>query len=83
MTASSSNVCSTDEDESKYISVHENLLQSYSVNEEKSKQSIINKNLSQNSFADVYKLCSTEEDTSECTITEQKDADNEVTYDVT
>ena len=28
------------------------------------------------------KLCSTEEDKSEFTITEQKDAENEVTYDV-
>ena len=30
----------------------------------------------------MNKLCSTEEDKSECTITEQKDAGNEVTYDV-
>ena len=37
---------------------------------------------SQNYSADVDKICSTDIDKSEYTITEQKDAGNEVTYDV-
>ena len=61
MTALSSNVYYMDEDESKRIIVHENLLQNCSTNEDESKQSIFNKNLSQNYSADVEKLCSTEE----------------------
>ena len=40
------------------------------------------KTFSQNFSADVDKLCSTEEDKLECTITKQKDSGNEVTYDV-
>ena len=49
----------------------------------KIKKSIVNKTLSQNYSADVDKLCSTEEEKPEYTITEQKDKGNEVTYDVT
>ena len=45
-------------------------------------ESIVNKHLSHNYSAEVDKLFSTEEDKSECTITEQKDAGNEVTDDV-
>ena len=77
-------VCSTDEDESKRIILHETLSHKCSANEDKSKQSIVNKTLSQNYSADVEKIYSTEEDKSEYTITEQKDAGNEVkvTYDV-
>ena len=82
MTALSSNVCFTDEDESKRIIVHKNLSQSCSTNKEKSKQRIFSETLSQNYYVDVEELCSTEEEKSKCTITEQKDADNEVTYDV-
>ena len=82
MTAPSSNVYSTDEDKSKCIILHKTLLQNCSVNKDKSKQSIINKTLSQKYSADVDKLCSTEEDKPEYTITEQKDNGNEVTYDV-
>ena len=46
MTDPSSNIYSTDEDESKRIIVHETLLQSCSANEDKSKRSIVNKTLS-------------------------------------
>ena len=70
------------EDESKRIIVHEHLSQSCSENEDKSKQSIVNKTLLQNYSADLDELCSAEEDKSECTITEQKYAENGVTYDV-
>ena len=66
----------------KRIIVHKTLSQSCSANEYKPKQSIVNKNVSQNYFADVNKISSTEEEKPECNITEQKDADNEVTYDV-
>ena len=59
MTAPSSNVYSTDEDESKCIIVHKTLSHNCSANEDESKQS-----LSQNYSADVDKLCSTEEDKS-------------------
>ena len=62
ITAPSSNVNSIDEDESKLIIV---LLQNCSANKYKSKQSIVNKNLLQNYFAEVDKLCSTEIDKSE------------------
>ena len=82
MTDTSSNICSTDEDKSKRIILQETLSQSCSANEDESKQSIVNKNLSQNYSADIDELCSMEEDKSECTITEQKDAENEVRYDV-
>ena len=74
MTASSSNVNFTDEDESNRIIMHKTLLQSCSTDEEESKQSTANKNLSQNYSADVEKLCSTEMDIPEYTITEQKGA---------
>ena len=77
MTAPSSNFYSTDEDKSKRIIVHKGLSQSCSTNEDESKQSIVNKTLSHNYCADVDKLCSTEKDISECTITEQKDAEYE------
>ena len=63
-TAPSSNICSTDEDESKLIIVHKTLLQSCSANEEKSKQSIVNGTLLQNYSVDVDESYSTEEDKS-------------------
>ena len=72
MTAASSNVYSADEEESKRIIVHKHLSQNFSANEDESKQSIINETLSQNYCADVYKLCSTEEEKSEYTITGEK-----------
>ena len=75
-------VCSTDKDESKGIIVHETLLQNCSTDKDKSKRSIVNKKLPQNCSADEEKLSSTEEDKSECTITEDKEAKNKVTYDV-
>ena len=62
MTAPSSNVCSTDEDESKRIIVHKTLPQSCSANKDESKQRIVNTTLSQNYSADVDDLISTEED---------------------
>ena len=81
ITDPSLNVCFTDEDKWKRIIVYETLSQSCSANEGKSKQSIVNKTLSQNYSADVDKLSSTKEVKSECTIMEQKDAEDEVTYD--
>ena len=46
MTAPSLHVCSTDEDESEGIIVHETLLEIFSTDEEESKGIIVNKNLS-------------------------------------
>ena len=73
MTAPSLNVNATEKDEWKRIIVHKGLSQSCSTNEDESKQSIVNKTLSHKYCADVDKLCSTEKDISECTITEQKE----------
>ena len=70
MTALSSKDYSTGENESNRIIMHKTLSQNCSVNEDKSQQSIIKKTLSQNYSAKVEKLCSTEEDLSEYTITE-------------
>ena len=53
ITAMSSNVNVTDEDESKEITVHENLLENNSMDVGKSERNIVNKNLSQNNSADV------------------------------
>ena len=52
------------------------------MDEDESKRIIVNKNLSQRCYRAKVELCSTEEDKSECTITTQKCAKNEVTYDV-
>ena len=54
----------------------------YSTDEEESKHIIVHETLSQNYSTDVDKICSTEIDKSEYTITEQKDEGDEVTYDV-
>ena len=62
--------------------MHETLSQSFYTDEGESKRSIVNKNLLQNYSADEDKLSYTEEDKSKCTIIEQKDKENEVTYDV-
>ena len=70
MTAPSSKVYSTEEDESKRIIVHKTLSRNCSANEDESKQSIVNETLLQNYSADVDELCSTEEDKSEYTIME-------------
>ena len=70
MTAPSSDIYSTDEDESKRIIVHETLSHNCSAKKEKSKQSIVNKTLLQNYSAEVDKLCSMKIDKSEYTITE-------------
>ena len=51
--------------------------------EDESKGIITNKTLSQICSTDENESCSTEEDKSECAIKKQKDANNEVTYDVT
>ena len=59
----SSYVCSTDEDESNGIIVHETLLQSCSSDEEKSKGIIVQKTLSQS--------CSTDRDKSKRIIAKQ------------
>ena len=80
--APSSNVYSTDEDKSKVIIVHKTLSHNCFANKDESKRIIVSKNLSQNYSTNVDKLCSTEIDKSEYTITEQKDEGNEVTYDV-
>ena len=75
MTDPSSNVYSTEDDESKRIIVHEGLSKSCSTNKGESKRSIVNKTLSQNYSTDMDEICSTEKDISEYTITEQKDAE--------
>ena len=82
MTAPSLHICSTSKDKSKGIIVHETLLQSFSTDKDKSKGIIVNEYLSQSFSTDEDELCSTEEDKWECTITKQKYASNEVTYDV-
>ena len=82
MTALSLYVYSTDEDESKGIIVHGNLLQSCSTDEDESKGIIVNKTLLQSCSTYEDELCSTEEDKLECTIKKQEDTKNEVTYDV-
>ena len=82
MTTPSSHVCSMDEDESKGIIMHKTLSQNCSTDEDKSKGIIVNKTLSRSCSTDKDELCSMKEDKSECTITKQKDAKNEVTYDV-
>ena len=51
--APSLNVNATDEEESKRIIVHEDLLQNCSANEDNSKQSIVDKTLLQNYSAGV------------------------------
>ena len=68
----SSNIFSTDKDESKHIIGHKNLSHNCSAKNDKSKQSIVNKTLSQNYSADVHKICSIDIDKSEYTITEKK-----------
>ena len=60
-----------------YTEMNSPLLTVCSTGEDESKQSIINRNLSQNYSVDVDKLCSTEIDISEYTIMEQKDAEYE------
>ena len=82
ITAPSSNVNSMDKVESKRIIVHKILLQNCSANKEEYKKIIVNETLWQNYSADVDKLFSAEEYTLWYTIMEQKDAGNEVTYDV-
>ena len=47
------------------------------------KKSIVNENLSQNCSADKDELSYTEEGKPDCAIEKQKDANYEVTYDVT
>ena len=72
ITAPSSNVYSADEDESKRIIVHKNLLQNCSEGESELKIIIEHKTLLHNYSADVGELCSTEIDISEYTITRKK-----------
>ena len=66
MTAPSSNVNFTDEDESKEIIVHENLSENSSTDISEPERNIVNKALSQNNYADVLNN----------TITELKDKEN-------
>ena len=54
-------------------------LQVCSTDEDESKRIIVNETLSQSCSTHADELFSTEEDKSECTITKQKDANNEVT----
>ena len=63
--------------------MHKTLLQSCYTDEDESKRISINETLLQNCSTEKDQLFSTEEDKSEFTITKQKDANNEVTYDVT
>ena len=53
------------------------------TSESESKYSIVNENLSQNCSAKKNELCFTKEYESECANEKQKDAKNEVAYDVT
>ena len=69
-------------DKSKGIILHKTLLQSCSTEEDKSKVIIVNKTLLQSCSTDEDELCYTEEDKPECAIRKQKDAKNEVTYDL-
>ena len=78
----SSHVCSMNKDKSKGIILHKTLLQSCSTEEDKSKVIIVNKTLLQSCSTDEDELCYTEEDKPECAIRKQKDAKNEVTYDL-
>ena len=67
MTAPSSDVNSTDKDESKRIIVQETLSHNCSANNDELKKIIVNKNLSQDYSAGVEKLCLIEIDKSEYT----------------
>ena len=62
--------------------MHETLSQSCSMDEDEPKDIIVKKTVSQICSTDEDALCSTEEEKSECAIRKQKDANNEVTYDV-
>ena len=53
------------------------------TNKSESKRSIVNEKLSQKYSAKENELCFTKEDKSECANKKQKDAKNEVAYDVT
>ena len=53
------------------------------TNESESKRSIVNKILSQKYSVKENELCFTKKDESECSNEKQKDAKNEVAYDVT
>ena len=53
------------------------------MNKRESKKSIVNETLSKNCSADEDELRSTEEYQSKCAIEKQKDANDEVPYDVT
>ena len=70
------NVNVTNEIKSKHSIVNEKLSQSGSTNENKSKCSIVNEPLLQKCSAKENKLCSTNEDESECSNEKQKDANN-------
>ena len=82
MNPPSSHVCSTDEDESEGIIVLKTLLQSCSTDEDQSKGIRVNVTLLQSCSMDEDKLCSKEEDKSECAIMKQKYENIEVTYDL-
>ena len=83
MTALYSNVNVTNEGESKRSILNEKLLQSCSMNKNKSKRSFINELLSKKCSADENELRSTKEDESEYAKKKQKDANNEVAWDMT
>ena len=83
MTAPYSNVNVTNESESKWSIVNENLSQSGSTNKNKSKSSNANETLSHSCSAKENELCFTKEDKSECANMKQKDANNEVACDLT
>ena len=53
------------------------------TNKSESKRNIVNKKSSQKSSAKENELCFTKKDESECSNVKQKDAKNEVAYDVT
>ena len=62
--------------------MHKTLFHIVSTDKDESKGIIVNKTLLQSCSTDKDKLCSTEEDKSECAIKKQEDTKNEVIYDV-
>ena len=80
MTDPSSDIYSTDEDESKRIILHKTLSQNCSASKANQNKASSKKTLSQKYSTDVDKLCSTEIEKVEYTTMEQKDDGNEVTY---
>ena len=78
--------CYTDEDQSKGIIVNKTLLQTCSTDKDQSKGIIVDECSTEDDESELKGIgvnkCSTEEDKSSYNIYKNKDAKNEVTYDV-